>query len=99
MACFGHRLKYYSSFSSEPKVNMSRENRIAIYKKIESHRKSPLLVYVTSKREGAAASMATDVLPYIIEQLDAISEDTNSLDFLIVSYGGDPMVAWRIMSL
>jgi len=78
---------------------MSRSNRIAIYKKIESHRKSPLIVYVTSKREGAAATMATDVLPYIIEQLDAISEDTKSLDFLIVSYGGDPMVAWRIMSL
>jgi hypothetical protein len=43
--------------------------------------------------------MATDVLPYLIEQLDAVPADSDKLDFLIVSLGGDPMVAWRIMSL
>jgi hypothetical protein len=43
--------------------------------------------------------MATDALPCIIEQLEALPEDTKQLDILIASYGGDPMVAWRIMSL
>jgi hypothetical protein len=58
-----------------------------------------LLVYVTSKRDGVNASMATDALPYLIDQLDTLAAGTTELDFLIVSFGGDPMVAWRIMSL
>lgn len=67
--------------------------------RIEAHRKRPLLVYVTSKRDGVNATMATDALPYLIDQLQTIGQDSKELDFLIVSYGGDPMVAWRIMSL
>lgn len=43
--------------------------------------------------------MSTDALPQIIEQIDALPEDSKALDFLIASYGGDPMVAWRIMTL
>lgn len=79
---------------------MSRATRIDLYKKIEEHRKRPLLVYVTSKREGVSANkMATDALPNIIEQLDAIPSGSKELDFMIASYGGDPMVAWRIVSL
>lgn len=78
---------------------MSLEKRITIYDKIETHRKRPLIVYVTSKRNGAWASMATDALPSIIEQLDSLPAKLPALDFMIVSFGGDPMVAWRIMSL
>jgi hypothetical protein len=78
---------------------MSWEHRIDLYKKIESHRKRPLIVYVTSKREGVYATMATDALPYIIKQIDGLPEATKAVDFLIASYGGDPMVAWRIMTL
>jgi hypothetical protein len=73
--------------------------RIALYTKIEEHRKRPLIVYVTSKREGVYATMATDALPHIIEQIDALPAGCDELDFLIASYGGDPMVAWRIMNL
>jgi len=78
---------------------MSGEERIELYQKIEEHRKRPLVVYVTSKRLGASAYMSSDALPQIIEQLDALPEDSKTLDFPIVSYGGDPMVAWRIMKL
>ena len=78
---------------------MSLKERLAIYDKIEAHRKHPLLVYVTSKRDGVNAEMATDALPYLIDQLDAMPADTKHIDLLIASYGGDPMVAWRIMSL
>jgi hypothetical protein len=79
---------------------MAYKDRIDLYKKIEKHRKGrPLIVYVTSKRNGAAAEMSSDALPYIIHQLDTLPDDTKALDFLIVSYGGDPMVAWRIMTL
>src|SRR5438477_7576286 len=77
---------------------MSWNDRIEIYHEMEKHRKSPLVVYITSKREGAAALMATDALPRI-EQNDTLPEDSKAIDFLIASYGGDPMVAWRIISL
>jgi hypothetical protein len=43
--------------------------------------------------------MATDALPYFIDQLDQLQPDTRRVDLLIVSLGGDPMVAWRMMSL
>jgi hypothetical protein len=79
-----------------PMVNDSN-SRIDLCRAIEAHRKRPLIVYVTSKREGAVALMSTETLPHIIEQLDFLPEDTKEVDFLIASYGGDPMVAWRIM--
>lgn len=78
---------------------MGWTERIELYKKIESHRKRPLIVYVTSKREGVYALMSTDALPHIIEQIDALPGGSEAVDFLIASYGGDPMVAWRIMTL
>jgi hypothetical protein len=78
---------------------MGWNERIKLYEKIEAHRKRPLIVYVTSKRVGAWANMSTDALPHIIEQIDALPDDSKALDFLIASYGGDPMVAWRIMTL
>jgi serine dehydrogenase proteinase len=78
---------------------MSWNERIALYQKIENHRKRPLIVYVTSKREGVYAIMSTDALPKIIEQIDALPAGSEAVDFLIASHGGDPMVAWRIMTL
>ena len=48
---------------------MSWNERIALYEKIEAHRKRPLIVYVTSKREGVYSMMSTDALPKIIEQI------------------------------
>jgi hypothetical protein len=43
--------------------------------------------------------MATDALPYLIEQLDRLPKRAKAVDLMIASFGGDPMVAWRIMSL
>lgn len=70
---------------------MPRIERKDLCKRIENHRGRPLLVYVTSKRNGVSSSMATDALPYLIEQLDALPPDTKEIDFLLVSLGGDPM--------
>lgn len=78
---------------------MAWKDRIKLYKAIEAHRNSPLIVYVTSKRAGVVSSMANDALPSIIEQIDDLPANTTKLDLLIASYGGDPMVAWRIMNL
>jgi hypothetical protein len=78
---------------------MALPERRELYAEIETRRGRPLLAYVTSKREGVNAAMATDALPFLIDQLQRIAPGEKQLDFLIASYGGDPMVAWRIMSL
>ena len=78
---------------------MSWIQRAKLYKKIEDRRQHPLLAYVTSKRPGIVAHMATDALAYVIKQLDALPDGTKHLDFLIASNGGDPMVAWRVLTL
>jgi hypothetical protein len=43
--------------------------------------------------------MAGDVIPEFIDQLQNLPENTNAVDLLIESMGGDPLVAWRVMSL
>src|SRR5439155_22616129 len=78
---------------------MGLKERLEIQKKIEAHRKRPLIVYVTSKRDGIDAFMATDALPFFMDQLDKLPNGTKEIDLLVVSLGGDPMVAWRMMSL
>lgn len=78
---------------------MAIRDRILLYEKLEKYRNRPLLVYATSKRHGVEASMASDAIPYLIDALDLIPPESNEVDFLIVSLGGDPMVAYRIISL
>src|SRR5262249_33829408 len=81
------------------KTGMSWQKRIELYQKIESHRKRPLIAYVTSKRNGVWAEMGSDAIPSIVDQLGKLPSKLPALDFMIVSLGGDPMTAWRIMSL
>ncbi|MGD0624833.1 MAG: hypothetical protein ABSB32_08965 [Thermodesulfobacteriota bacterium] len=78
---------------------MGLGERIEFYKQIEGLRKRPLIVYVTSQRSNAIGLMAGDVIPEFIDQLQRFPKDANTVDLLIESAGGDPLVAWRIMSL
>jgi len=78
---------------------MGIELRVPLYQEMERIRKRPLLVYVTSSRQGANAQIAADVVPELLDQLQALTDDTKELDLLLVSNGGDPTVAWRIVSL
>jgi hypothetical protein len=78
---------------------MSWNDRIDLYDEIESHRKRPLIVYVTSKRIGTHFTMASDALPVLIKQIDALPKKAKEADLMIVSLGGDPMVAWRLISV
>ena len=77
---------------------MSYIERKTIYEKIEKIRKRPLIAYVTSIRPGSSVWMATDIIPFFIEQINKI-KDSDSVDILILSNGGDPIVSWRIMSI
>jgi hypothetical protein len=78
---------------------MSLETRVELYRQLEKHRGHPLIVYVTSTRPSWNAQMAGDVVGELISQLQALPKDTDAVDLLIVSNGGDPTVACRIVSL
>lgn len=56
-------------------------------------------MYVTGVSPGKSGSMAVDSIPVFLDQLQALPTDLEALDLLIVSMGGDPTVAWRIVSL
>lgn len=78
---------------------MGYENRIKLYKECEELRKRPLIAYVTSIRPNLSVRMASDSIPIIIEQVEAIPKDKKEIDFLIVSNGGDPITSLRIISI
>lgn len=78
---------------------MGLQARFALYKKVEARRKRPLIVYVTSNRLNANGHIAADSVPELLDQLQRLPAGTKELDLLIVSDGGDPTVAWRIVSL
>lgn len=78
---------------------MGLADRITLYRRMEQARGRALIVYVTSSRPNAHASMEADVVPEVTTQLECLPPGTQELDLLIVSDGGDPTVAWRIVSL
>ena len=80
---------------------MSLKSRLPLYRELEKRRGRPLIVYVTSSRQGpnAMGIIAGDVIGEMLRQLRALPADAKALDLLIISHGGDPTVAWRIVSL
>ena len=78
---------------------MSYQERKELYKKIQEERKHPLIVYVTSIRPNLSSKMASDAIPFIIEQIELIDNNENEIDFMIISNGGDPITALRINSI
>ncbi len=78
---------------------MSYLSRKNLYQELEKIRKRPLISYVTSIRPGCSGQMGLEVLPILIKQLNQLDSSSESVDFLIISNGGDPIVSWRIISL
>jgi len=76
---------------------MGYANRVKLLEKLEKIRNKPAIVYVTSIRPGCSGHMCQDVLPLFIKTINSIKSD--SIDLIIISNGGDPIVSWRIISL
>lgn len=83
----------------EEQPTVTGTSRFSRYRELEEARKRPLLVYVTGSSPGLAGSMARDAVPPFLDQLEALPSNVKSLDLMIVSTGGDPTVAWQIVSL
>jgi ClpP class serine protease len=79
--------------------NMSYNERKEMYVKLEKLRNRKLIVYVTSIRPNLSSSMAADAILPLIDQIKNIPENCKEIDFLIISNGGDPITALRMMSI
>lgn len=78
---------------------MGFKERDLLYKEIQKIRKRPTISYVTSIRPMYGGVMACDAITEFCEQLQQIPVKFKEVDLLLVSNGGDPIAAWRIMSL
>ena len=66
---------------------------------IEKLRKSRVVTYLTSDRQGPVnARVAIDIIPIISKQLQIIGK-TQNIDLFLYSIGGDTMVPWRLVSM
>jgi hypothetical protein len=77
---------------------MKLTDRLQNYKAIEDYRERPLIVYATSTRVGVTAQMAGDAVREFIDQINTIPE-SNEIDILIHSTGGDALAAWKLVSI
>ena len=75
-----------------------RVDRLELYKELEDRRKSKLLVYATSHRQGMETSIAPDVLPWFTEHLDII-EESEKISLYLITNGGDTLTAWSLVNL
>jgi hypothetical protein len=74
-------------------------DRTSLIQQIEGLRKSKVITYLTSDRQGPFnARIATDVIPLVSKQLRLIKKVPN-IDLFLYSAGGDTMVPWRLVSM
>jgi len=70
-----------------------------LIQQIEGLRKSRVIAYLTSDRQGPInARVAMDIIPVISKQLQKIGK-TQNIDLFLYSTGGDTMVPWRLVSM
>lgn len=70
-----------------------------LIQKIEDLRKSRVVTYLTSDRQGPInARVAMDIIPVVSSQLRSIGK-TKNIDLFLYSAGGDTMVPWRLVSM
>jgi len=75
------------------------QKRREYYQIHEKKRQKPLIAYVTSIRPNMPSQMSSDAITTIIEQINRVPKDKKEIDFLIISNGGDPIAALRIITM
>jgi hypothetical protein len=78
---------------------MVLRDRVRRYTAIENFRGRPLIVYATSTRLGVSSHISGDAVRELIDQIDVIPTDQDSVDIVIHSAGGDALAAWKLMSI
>jgi len=74
------------------------QDRMELYRQLESIRKSKLLVYVTGDRRNLETQIHSEVLDYLINHLDAIGT-VPKISLFLYTKGGHTLAAWSIANL
>ncbi len=77
---------------------MARTDRLELLRRLEAHRGSRVICYVTSDRQGATGKIASDAIPWIYSHLRSF-ESVSNIDLLVYSAGGVTMAGYRIAML
>ena len=82
---------------------MARAARLKIIQQIERARKSRVISFVTSTRQGLEVQMAMDTVRYVYDHLERIASTNEgepiNIDLFLHSNGGDGTVPWRLVTL
>lgn len=73
--------------------------RLKLYKRLEDHRGRPLVAFVTSTRTNLTGAISSDAIGEIQQQLHLLKSGVDHLDLLLLSNGGDPATAGRIVTI
>ncbi len=74
------------------------QDRLHMYKKLESELNSKLILYVTGDRMGMEAQIGSDVIDSFVEHLDKIG-DSERISLFLYTRGGNTASAWNIVNL
>jgi serine dehydrogenase proteinase len=77
---------------------MGRQERLSLIAEIEHVRKSRVICYLTSDRQGAEARIGMDIFPYFYDALVKIGKQPQ-IDLFLYSPGGVTMAAWGLVNL
>ena len=73
-------------------------NKIDLIKKLETERNSRVIIYVTSDRAPFATKIASDIIPLLGNQLDAMGK-VKKISLFLYTSGGDMLAPIRIVKL
>jgi len=89
-----------SGILEELMSDTTKLKRQQLIKKIEQARKSKVLCYLTSMRQGVSAQMSEDAVRQIMDYLLPIKKrPIHRLDLFLCSNGGISVVPWRLVAL
>jgi len=74
------------------------KDRLENYRKIENHRNSKLLVYITGDRPGFETQIHPEILDYFINHLDNIKKQ-KKITLFLYTRGGNTLAAWSLTNL
>jgi Serine dehydrogenase proteinase len=79
---------------------MPKANRLKLIERLQRERKSHVITYLTSTRQGLEVHMALDSIRIIFEHLClAEPKEWGEIDLFLYSNGGDGIVPWRLVTL
>ena len=77
---------------------MKYSERAAIYHSIEQDRKTKVLAFITSERQGMETQIAQDSVDQFVDLLEQIGP-TKRISFILHTNGGNTLAAWRLVNL